>query len=536
VATQELHQQIDRYLIRRVLGTGAMGSVYAAYDPKLHREVAIKVVPARLSVDPKGRERFSREARAIAAVRHPNIVEIYDYSGTESPHLYLVIEKLDGQDLYATLHRNGLMNEAVAVAVGHELCLALQVLHEAGIIHRDLKPENVFLCQNGRIVLTDFGIVKAVRDGAAVDGYRDSTDVIGTPGFMAPELMSGRDLGPPSDVFALGVLLYNIVTNRLPFEGATPLDMFKAAAAGTYPDPRSFAPTLSPEFCELLKACMQPNPRRRPASAEGVRQALKGIIEELGAVDVRDDLNAYSKNSSAFALFAHKRAVRRVITHIKVAAKDRDRVALEAQRRRLQVLDPFNEEIAEVSGVMHVGDARRQRRLARFKEMFTGHLHTLAKSGIYNLHRMQDSLPRGAFAGAGLIVLLGAGAMLLHRQAADRPPAGRPLTVAGLAPATPLAAVGHLAPRAVAAALPGPPGPVPTTRVGIVMSNGAASLRIDGRPVVFAHGVLRLVAGQHVFEFIGRTGVVRRLVDVGAAAVSVRVDLRHRQIRVRYST
>lgn len=215
----ELQQQIDRYVIRRVLGTGAMGSVYAAWDPKLHREVALKVVPAALANDDKGRARFVREARAIAAVRHPNIVEIYDYSGTDSKHLYLVIEKLDGEDLYATLHRRGIMPEAVAAAVGHELCLALQVAHEAGIIHRDLKPENVFLNASGRVVLTDFGIVKAVTKGSAIEGFKEPTDVIGTPGFMAPELLGGRALGPAIDIFALGVLLYNITTKRLPLRG-----------------------------------------------------------------------------------------------------------------------------------------------------------------------------------------------------------------------------------------------------------------------------------------------------------------------------
>jgi serine/threonine protein kinase len=417
VVTQELQSQIDRYIIRRVLGTGAMGSVYAAWDPKLHREVALKLVPARLSAEPKGRERFSREARAIAAVRHPNIVEIYDYSGVDSPHLFLVIEKLDGQDLYATLHRNGTMGEAVAAAIGHELCLALQVLHEAGIIHRDLKPENVFLNQNGRVVLTDFGIVKAVRDDAAVEGYKESTDVIGTPGFMAPELMSGRGLGPTTDIFALGVLLYNLTTRRLPFEGGTPLDIFKAAAAGRYIDPRKFAPTLSSEFCEIIHACLQPNARKRPRSAEVVRQSLKGVIEELGAVDVRDDLHDYSKSSEAFAQFAQKRAVRRVLSHVKVAAKDHDAEAVVRHRRRLQVLDPFNEEIAEVSGIMDVANlSGRPKRFARFANRFGGKVQTLVHTGVYSLQQVHNALPRGAFLLAGLLMFVGGAGIYVHAR------------------------------------------------------------------------------------------------------------------------
>lgn len=348
------HQQIDRYIIRRVLGTGAMGSVYAAWDPKLCREVALKVVPSRLSGESKGRERFQREARAIAAVRHPNIVEIYDYSGTDSEYLYLVIEKLDGEDLYATLHRRGLMAEAVAAAVGHELCLALQVAHDAGIIHRDLKPENVFLNASGRVVLTDFGIVKAVRGDSAVDGYRENTDVIGTPGFMAPELMNGRGLGPPIDIFALGALLYNITTNRLPFEGPTPLAIFQAATAGKYDDPRKHNPQLSEELCAIIASCLHPNPRKRPRSAEMVRLALKTVLEDNGVTDVRDDLHDFMHNTESYKQRAHARAVKHLVQQIKVSLKDHDEALLRRLRKRLLVLDPYNEDLRDVSGVMDV--------------------------------------------------------------------------------------------------------------------------------------------------------------------------------------
>src|SRR5262245_27768788 len=120
-----------------------MGSVYRAWDPKLHREVALKLLSPELGSGPKARERFHREARAIAALRHPNIVEIYDYSGEESEHLYLVMEKLDGNDLFNIMSQHGSLPEQVVAAIGHELCLALTVAHQGGVIHRDLKPENV---------------------------------------------------------------------------------------------------------------------------------------------------------------------------------------------------------------------------------------------------------------------------------------------------------------------------------------------------------------------------------------------------------
>src|SRR4051812_29183245 len=152
-----------------------MGNVYLAFDPKLHRDVAIKVVREDVSGDPKWRERFQREARAVATLRHPNIVEIYDYSGGESDMLFLVMEKLEGDDLFNIIEARGVMPEPAAAGVGHELCLALGVAHDHGIIHRDLKPENIFISPSGRVVLTDFGIVKAIAENSPVSGWDSQT-------------------------------------------------------------------------------------------------------------------------------------------------------------------------------------------------------------------------------------------------------------------------------------------------------------------------------------------------------------------------
>ncbi|OGQ90004.1 MAG: hypothetical protein A2289_22145 [Deltaproteobacteria bacterium RIFOXYA12_FULL_58_15] len=351
-------ETIDRYQVRQVLGKGAMGSVYAAFDPKLHREVAIKVVSDELARDPKSRERFHREARAIAALKQPNIVEIYDYSGEESEHLYLVMEKLDGDDLFNIINEKGVAPEPAAAAIGHELCLALAVAHDGGIIHRDLKPENVFMNDAGRVVLTDFGVVKAIREDSAVDGWAQKTDVIGTPGFMAPELMMNRSLGPRTDIFALGALLYNVATGELPFGGDSPVEMFRAAVAGKYTDPRQYNPFLSEEFCGVLDGCLQAKPRKRFRSADQLRDELKGVLEANGVSDLRDDLRDYMRDPVSYRQLARRRAAGYLLQRLKVAVKDKDEAGANQIRKRLGVIDPDNEEIDAISGFVFTDTGR----------------------------------------------------------------------------------------------------------------------------------------------------------------------------------
>lgn len=348
-------ETIDRYEIRGILGHGAMGNVYRAWDPKLHREVAMKVVAQSLSRDSKGRQRFHREARAIAALRHSNIVEIYDYSGAESEHLYLVMEKLEGDDLFNIMNSKGMMPEAAAAAVGHELCLALQVAHEAGVIHRDLKPENVFMDGQGRVVLTDFGVVKAIREDSAVDGFHAETDVIGTPGFMAPELMMNRALGPRTDIFALGALLYNIATGELPYEGDSPVEMFRNVVSGRIRDARQYNPGLSQEFVQLLTECLQAKPKKRFRSVEIVRERLKAVLEHNGVSDLRDDLRDYMRDPKAYAQLARRRSVSYLTSRLKVAIKDHDEPTAMALRERLLEVDPDNDEVHAISGVATPG-------------------------------------------------------------------------------------------------------------------------------------------------------------------------------------
>lgn len=332
--------RIGRYQVRRVLGRGSMGTVYAAWDPLLGREVAIKVAAPHLKENSKGAMRFEREARAIAAIRHPNVVHIFDYQHQPDGSMVLVMEKLDGADLFDTMQRQGPLPEVIAAAIGHELCLALEAAHKAGILHRDLKPENVFITHTGRVVLTDFGIVKAFAEQAAIEGYREKTEVIGTPGFMAPEHMRGRGLGPSIDLFALGALLYNVVTLNMPFAGSSAKQVYDAATLGEMRDPRAYVPHLSSEFVNVLRHCLIRDPKRRPHSAASLRMGLQGVLEDLGAIDLRQDLADYVSDATAFGLRAVEREASHIVRNLKIAQQDHDTLALSRLTRRLATIAP----------------------------------------------------------------------------------------------------------------------------------------------------------------------------------------------------
>lgn len=431
-----------------------MGAVLLAWDPKLHREVALKLVGKNVAAGAKGRERFEREARAIAALRHPNIVEIYDYSGEESEHLYLVMERLDGNDLFNILGANGPFPEPVVAALGHELCLALRVAHEGGIIHRDLKPENVFLNGAGRVVLTDFGVVKAVREGSAVSGFGSKTDIIGTPGFMAPELMDGKPLGSFTDVFALGALLYNVTTAELPYPGANPLEVHRAIVAGKLVDPRTHVPTLSDDLVKCLMECLDANPKKRPSDMDALRDVLKGVLKQHGVTDLRDDLAGYMRDPQGYAEMSKQRATQHLVRSLKIAVRDKDSAGAAQLQRRLWSLDPKQEGQAGLSGVLHAAKERS----ADWDPQDT------------SSHKRKRAMP--FYLGTAAVVIVAVGlTVLVTLKPKELPKEAPPLPMTVLLPAADL-------PQRVPEPEP-PPAPKPDGFLAVRVK-GAAQVFLDG--------------------------------------------------------
>jgi tetratricopeptide (TPR) repeat protein len=265
-----------RYVIRRLIGRGGMGEVYAAARPHLGDEVALKrLLPSQDTV--ANRQRFAIEAQAAAHIRHPNVVRLFDYGVDDTIGPYLVMELLEGPTL-AAIHDAGRLPLAQALELFTGICAAVEAGHRRGIVHRDLKPANVIVttADDGRqlVKVLDFGL--AVDQRIADRGITTPGTMIGTVAYMAPEQTDGRSASPASDVFALGVVLYELVTGALPFAGGSPLETLMALSGGRYVDPRALAPELPDPVVAAITAALQRDPSDRPASPERLAQLALG--------------------------------------------------------------------------------------------------------------------------------------------------------------------------------------------------------------------------------------------------------------------
>ncbi len=294
-----LGRTLGHYQIRSLLGAGGMGEVYRAWDTRLDRDVAIKILPAHLATNPDALRRFEREARAVATLSHPNILAIHDF-GTESGISYAVMELLEGETLRGRLHREPLKWRE-AVQIGSVIAEGLAAAHTRGIIHRDLKPENIFLTTDGQIKILDFGIAKLARLRNADFGMRNegaetlaqSTQgnpqsafrnpqltapgtVLGTVAYMSPEQVRGETVDAPSDIFSLGCVLYEMLSGRRPFARETAAETMTAILRD---EPPPLTPTKVPVALEhLLHHCLEKKSGERFQSARDLAFDLRGLI------------------------------------------------------------------------------------------------------------------------------------------------------------------------------------------------------------------------------------------------------------------
>jgi len=270
---QATPQTFGRYRVIGPLGSGGMAQVFRGYDPLLDREVAIKVI-SRGEHNAAFDERFRREARAIAALRHPNIVRVYDYGEHEDSH-YMVMELVRGTDLgrgFSALYAQGkLIDPPKVQAILDQVAAGLDYAHARGIIHRDVKPSNILLGEDGTAVLTDFGLVLKLTPG--VEPTRGQS--LGTPEYVAPEqAMDSARATPRSDVYSLGVVLYLLLTGSLPFNADTPLQTALKHIAEAPRKPREVNPSLSPAVEAVLLKALEKKPEDRYASAGELARAL----------------------------------------------------------------------------------------------------------------------------------------------------------------------------------------------------------------------------------------------------------------------
>jgi serine/threonine protein kinase/WD40 repeat protein len=278
-------QKIGPYEILGQIGAGGMGVVHRARDPRLGREVAIKVLPASFSADPERLQRFEQEARAAAALNHPNIVAVFDI-GESGGAPYVVSELLEGETLRERL-RTGAMSTRKATDYALQITRGLAAAHEKGIVHRDLKPENLFITHDNRIKILDFGLAKFTRPEVTTDSgdaptLQVATDpgyVMGTVGYMSPEQVRAKTADHRSDLFAFGAILYEMLSGKRAFHGETPADTMSAILKEDPPELSETGRNISPALARIVNHCLEKSPAQRFQSASDVAFALDSLTD-----------------------------------------------------------------------------------------------------------------------------------------------------------------------------------------------------------------------------------------------------------------
>ena len=329
--------QLERYEILEEVGRGGMAVVYRGHDRKLDREVAIKVLHAHLASEAESQQRFRLEAKAVARLKHPNIIEIYDFSDTDEGPSYIVTEFIHGSTLRAFVQQHEAFFPEVAVLITISICEAIGHAHDEQIIHRDLKPENIMIDRSGHLKLMDFGIAKVI------DQQQQMTltgTILGSPTHMAPELLEGKELSFRSDLFSVGTILYWLATGQLPFTGNNPHQVLRRILEGSYPDPQMVNPEVGMNLCRIIKKSLAQNPEDRYASAPAMQTALRAEVTELGLDDVGAELKACFEDPPKYIEAIKQRVVRHLETTTeKLLTAKKHRQCLE-NLDRLLALDP----------------------------------------------------------------------------------------------------------------------------------------------------------------------------------------------------
>jgi Tol biopolymer transport system component len=261
-----------------------MGEVYRARDARLNRDVAIKILPASFSTDPERLQRFAQESKATAALNHPNILSIFDI-GEDRGAPYVVSELLEGETLRDRL-RNGALTSRKAIDYAQQIARGLAAAHEKGIVHRDLKPENLFITQDGRAKILDFGLAKITRPEADVSGNEPTQQVgteagivMGTVGYMSPEQVRGKPADPRSDIFAFGAILYEMLSGKRAFHGDSSVDTMSAILKEEPADLSETTRNVSPALERIVRHCLEKNPAERFQSARDVAFNLEALTD-----------------------------------------------------------------------------------------------------------------------------------------------------------------------------------------------------------------------------------------------------------------
>src|SRR5947207_2631073 len=272
----------DRYRLQEPIGRGGMATIYRGRDLRMDRTVAIKVLREVYSTDPKFVTRFQREAKAASALQHPNIVQVFDYGQTDGNY-FIVMELVEGTDLRRYLRSRGVLDVDRAIIIAHDVALGLGAAHRRAIVHRDVKPQNILVGRDGSIKLTDFGIASVYKD---INAERLTTTgmTLGTVQYYAPEQAQGEIVSPAADVYALGIVMYEMLTGRTPFDGDTPVAVAMQHIQDPPVPPSQYNPSIPIALEEVILRCLEKAPEMRYRDGTLLARALELLGEQEGVM------------------------------------------------------------------------------------------------------------------------------------------------------------------------------------------------------------------------------------------------------------
>ena len=270
-----------RYELSRLIASGGMASIYAATDLRLDRQVAVKIMHPHLAQDEQFVARFIREAKAAAALTHPNIVAVQDQGWNQngSPAVFIVMELVEGHTLRDYLYEQGSLSPQQALPIIIPVLSALAAAHKIGIVHRDIKPENILIAKDGRIKIADFGLARGALLGTTMTA--ESSVILGSVSYLSPEQVQRGIADSRSDVYAVGIVLFEILTGQKPFAGEDPIQIAFKHVNERVPKVSTLSPEVAPELDDLIFRATSVNPDQRPRDAEEFLSSLRNIAEKL---------------------------------------------------------------------------------------------------------------------------------------------------------------------------------------------------------------------------------------------------------------
>jgi serine/threonine-protein kinase len=350
--------KLERYEILEELGQGGMSVVYRARDRQLPRDVAVKVLHEFLARQPEARQRFHREAVAVAKLHHPCIVEIFDYSGPERADAFIVTELIRGVTLRQFHDAHGpLRFPELGALITAEICRALQHAHEAGVIHRDLKPENVMVTQSGELKLMDFGIAQIQE----VPKLTMTGTLLGSPAHMAPEVIDGERPDQRADLFSLGTILYWLATGKLPFDAPNPSALFRQILEGRYEDPQQVQPKIGNGLARIIRRLLEPD---RAARFQDAAELARELQRELDLVDLcpaETRVRELLADPAAFSARLEEPLISRLVASGRAALAEKNLGRAMDRFNRVLAIRPDHAEVrALVRGVGRSQELRRR--------------------------------------------------------------------------------------------------------------------------------------------------------------------------------